>query len=43
MDQSQLSKVERNGPAVAGWRRFCQVASALGWEVEIRLRPKSGN
>jgi transcriptional regulator with XRE-family HTH domain len=40
IDQSRLSKVERLGPSVIGWRRFCRIASALGMVVEVRFRPK---
>jgi hypothetical protein len=39
MDQSTLSKVERLGPAAVGWKRFAEIARALGHEAEIVLRP----
>lgn len=39
MDQSTLSKVERLGPAQVGWKRFCEIAKALGHEAEIVFRP----
>lgn len=39
LDQSTLSKVERLGPGVIGWTRFCKIAEALGCEVEIVFRP----
>jgi transcriptional regulator with XRE-family HTH domain len=39
LDQSTLSKVERIGPAAVGWKRFCNVVNALGYEAEIVLRP----
>ena len=41
VDQSQLSKMERHGPGAGTWRRFRQIANALGYEVEICLRPRS--
>lgn len=41
VDQSLLSKVERLGPGPVGWHRFCRIASALGCEVEVRLKPIS--
>lgn len=41
VDQSMLSKIERIGPGAAGWQRFCRVAAALGYEVEICLKPIS--
>lgn len=40
MDQSVLSKIEREGPAAVAWRRFCAVAAALGYKVEVRFHPK---
>ena len=40
MDQSTLSKLERLGPAAVGWTKFCRVADALGYRVEVSLRPK---
>jgi transcriptional regulator with XRE-family HTH domain len=39
LDQSLLSKVERLGPGAVGWQRFCRIASALGCDVEVRLKP----
>jgi transcriptional regulator with XRE-family HTH domain len=41
IDQSMLSKVEREGPAATGWRRFSRIAVALGYEVEITFRQKT--
>jgi transcriptional regulator with XRE-family HTH domain len=43
-DQSTLSKVERPSPGAVPWPRFCQIAQALGYEIEIVFRPisKSG-
>jgi transcriptional regulator with XRE-family HTH domain len=39
LDQSTLSKIERTGPAAVGWKRFCEVVNALGYEAEIVFRP----
>jgi transcriptional regulator with XRE-family HTH domain len=39
MDQSTLSKVERLGPAGLGWKRFCDVVQALGYEAEVVFHP----
>jgi transcriptional regulator with XRE-family HTH domain len=39
IDQSTLSKIERLGPAVISWSRFCGIVKALGYEVEITFRP----
>jgi transcriptional regulator with XRE-family HTH domain len=41
IDLSMLSKVERKGPAAAGWRRFCRIAAAVGDKVEITFRQKA--
>ena len=37
LDQSLLSKIERLGPAVVSWGRFCRVAQALGVAVAVQL------
>ncbi len=39
LDQSTLSKVERLGPAHVGWKRFCEIVKALGYEAEIVFHP----
>lgn len=39
VDQSLLSKGERLGPGVVGSHRFCRVAAASGYAVEMRLVP----
>jgi transcriptional regulator with XRE-family HTH domain len=39
IDQSSLSKGERIGPSAVGWRRFCEIAGALGYNVELVFRP----
>jgi len=39
MDQSTLSKIERLGPAAVGWKRFCEVVKALGYEAEVVFHP----
>ena len=39
LDQSTLSKIERLGPAAVGWKRFCEVVKALGYEAEIVFHP----
>ncbi len=39
LDQSTLSKVERLGPAAVGWRRFCEIVNALGYEAEVVFHP----
>lgn len=39
IDQSTLSKVERLGPRVVGWTRFCSILKALGYEAEVSYRP----
>jgi transcriptional regulator with XRE-family HTH domain len=39
LDQSTLSKVERVGPGVISWARFCRVAAVLGYDVEVTYRP----
>jgi transcriptional regulator with XRE-family HTH domain len=43
MDQSTLSKTERLGPAAVGWARFCRIANALDYNVEVIFRPKKQN
>jgi len=39
LDQSTLSKIERLGPSAVGWRRFCDVVKALGYEAEVIFHP----
>ena len=39
LDQSTLSKIERLGPAEVGWRRFCNIVNALGYEAEVVFHP----
>lgn len=39
LDQSSLSKVERQGPRACSWPRFCAIAEALGYEVDVVFRP----
>lgn len=40
IDQSTLSKVERLGPQVVGWRKLAQVAEALDCIIEVNFRPR---
>ena len=39
LDQSTLSKIERLGPASVGWKQFCEIVNALGYEAEIVFHP----
>ena len=39
LDQSTLSKIERLGPPAVGWKRFCNIVNALGYEAEVVFHP----
>ena len=39
-DQSTLSKVERQGPHIASFRKLEALAAALGCVVDVTFRPK---
>lgn len=42
LDQSTVSKVERQGPHAVSWKNLNAVAEALGCVVEVTFRPKAG-
>jgi hypothetical protein len=42
VDQSRLSKLERLGPEAIGWRGFCRVVAALGFELSFTIKKSSG-
>jgi Helix-turn-helix len=42
VDQSRLSKLERLGPAAIGWKGFCRVVAAMGFELSFTIKKSSG-